>query len=664
MRNRLLSWFRSPALYGIYHFRSEVLQEETSEIAREMGGDVWREEAFPAYASSEALSRINTYLRAPELYPHRGAYKGPDLHRLAEVRCAHPLPDGSVCGWRARPWPRPDGTFYYSNTHCSSRGHTTHFAADLESAALSIIAEGYGKVVLESCLAGIRRAKGTEAARLQDLERAVQKLTAAVDSAAARVDKYDAEGAAKDSAFWEQRRKERSRELETAVSDHARARRAMDDASGLAEAEFRSILALAADIPELIRRAGSSPDRMRRLTRALAECVRVRSLGTGVYHVEVEFPSGQRVGRVHFVKKPAAAQAVRLLARSRLRAWLDPSRRTHAGDAAATQAADVLAGEINAGLPATPRSVAWTGARLLAAALLPEDDTAETPRRGKHETIDQLAARLGLEPPSVLWAAASGDLGPARLTGSELGLRPTTAELHRAFPDLARREVAVQRSWPLDDVILLEEFKAETGLPWMRIQLLASRGAGIANDAHRRRYTRRSLLPQAVTQSADEILRAALPSGADPSGGEWITIAEASSRMPGIDRGRLTRVAATACPGQGPNGERTVFVWIDDSTRARLRSPTLEEAIAALGRDDLRTMDFMRRDEVLALLRRNIGFPSDSVWQRAARSGLVLEVHASRTGWGRTYCYAYVPQWIRSTRSRTAVESFLRGAPG
>ncbi|HEX8671574.1 MAG TPA: recombinase family protein, partial [Longimicrobium sp.] len=320
VRSRLLSWFRSPALYGIYHFRSEVLQEETSEIAREMGGDVWREDAFPAYAPPEALPAISVDLRTARLYPHRGSYTGPDPHRLAEVRCAQPLPNGDVCGLLARPWPRPAGGFYYTNTRCSSRGHTTGFAADLEAAALSIISDGYRTEVLHACLTGIRRAKGAEASRLRDLERKVQTLTLSVETAAARVDKYDAEKAFKDSAYWEERRQARSRELEAALDDHARARRAVDDSSSLAESEFRSILRLATDIPELIRRAGSSPDRMRRLTRALAECVHVRSLGTGVYHVEVEFPSGQRVGRLHVVKRPAAKQALQQLARSRLRA--------------------------------------------------------------------------------------------------------------------------------------------------------------------------------------------------------------------------------------------------------------------------------------------------------------------------------------------------------
>lgn len=663
MRGQIYGWLRSPSLYGCYDFRSKVLQESSSEVAREMGSDIWVEGAFPGYAPPEALPAVLEILSAAASRPRRGTYCGPNLHGIADMRCSHPLPDGTVCGLRRRGWYGTGGAGYvYANLRCGRRGHGSSVPAQLEGTVFRLISDAYSADQLRAELDRIKIHGGSDGVRLRVLEREVSELNGDIETAARLVEEYGKAKATVDKNYWEKRRKEHASKLEGKLLELDRVRRSMRDNEELTRVEYAQLLELGNDIPELVRRASGHPALLRDLSRTLAQAVHVRRLGAFVYHVEVEFPSGQRCGDVVFCRRVDYAQPLALLAYQRLRRWADaPGTATHDEELAAHDTASKLADEVNAASGGSQEGTRWTAQRILAAALHHVRAGAGVARKGAHEGANALSTRLGVAERRVSAAILEGKLGPARMVGAELAVRSDPHETHRAFPDVALRDVAERNGWAVEDTVALDRIRTETGTRWHRIERMSEQGAGVVRDDYGRRYTRRSMLAVRTASELAATLWSAIPAGADPESGEWLTMKAAQARMPGLNHRTIMRHATIVRPGFGEFGERTVYVWVDGTVEERFRALTLEQAVAALRRPELRLEEFIPRDEALASFGRRFGYPSVPTWQRAASEGRILEVKASLTGWGRALCFVHLPQSVWTADNPEVVRRFLKG---
>ena len=359
----------------------------------------------------------------------------------------------------------------------------------------------------------------------------------------------------------------------------------------VAEEDMRRILALATDLPRLLSLARQTPGMLPYLMDEIIHVARVRCLGETVYELIVEFPSGEPVRRIFQSGRLGCGQAFRVWCRERLARGADP----HA-----------LGAEI---ISSTPRSIAhigngqWDVQRVVGAALVNEWFEEIPQRDGEHWSMEQIAARTGVEEREVLDAALDDRLGPALWDERGLCCRPTDAEVHFAFPECAKLEVAKLHGVDPDEVLRLVDVRR------------ANRAAG--KTAVRR------------LEEGDR--------WADASGRVYVRKAD-------VERAGLT----TAPPVAGPD--------LDE----------IAAALRAAGRPDVNPAEMHPIIQVISELRTRFRFLHANAIRKAVTKGKLVGIRAYATkgnGALQRILYVHVPPRVWRTRQRKVVEAWLGRSP-
>jgi hypothetical protein len=661
-RGVIYEWLQSPSVYGTYKASFPKLKK-LSQSAASLGSEIVVESAFPAFASVDDQHRINLLLSGPDRPKIRGRWPGPRNHALHLVCCNHPMPYGEICGRRLGAMYNADrdGIYRYTSVVCGVRGHRYSLPPQIDDEVLDLVLSVFTSDRLCMELDRIRRDGGAGAVQVERLAEEVSSLVARTEWENRNAFDARRKGKSKAAEFHEAQKERALEELAKKERELERARARSEAVGDISDHEYEQIVALASDLHELIGRARPLVGKVREILRELIGCVHARRLGMYAYHLEVELHSGQRLRRTVIVRHLRAPQPVRALAHGRLAPWLDPaSRSTVKGEKEAMEAAEALAAELNSLLEGGSDS-AWTADRLFTAALLYSKHENED-RSGPYEDPAELAAKLRLSAGPLLRAALKGTLGPARAHEGTLALCPTAEELHGAFPALARREVAEQAGWPTQDMVTLKQLARETGWNSYRVERVAEQGAGVLCDAAGRCYTRRSEFQIPTEEDLARVLDEAVPEVGDRVNGRWMTWTQAKDRLPGVNIRTFEAHTAVVRPGFGENGLSTSYVWIDPQVEARVRNPTLPEAVVELGLPGVLVQDFHLRTEVLAKLRERFGMPSYHAWRAAVDAGLIIEVRAQGANSRRLQAYALVPRTVMDATSANEIERFLSEA--
>lgn len=537
----------SPGTYGIYAYAAAAAAARARTSQERARCAVWVEGAWTGYAPpDEYAAMLRLHLEHSRHRAPRWGAAAPRNHVLAEVRCAHPRPDGSPCGRRmgAKQLPASDPrphAYHVTGVTAEGRAALGHTCAGvdhrLDDAVLAVLGELFGVAQVADCVgrltappvagaADVRR----EAAAVIAAEKRVERLKARLERAEVAVvaaelatelaaelaargvpRETDAEDAARAAAF----RAECDRDLASATAerDALVARRGERAASHAALAkrvaeDLQAIERLAADIPALLARAGAAEQAgrvtgaRRQLVRELVRAVHVRRVGQSTYVAAIEFPTGERVERTVVTRAVAATAAERAWCAGRMAEGADP-------DDVARELHAITGGRRN--LLAHSRQVApWTASRVegvahTAAHLvgLPDAPDRARGRPGEAagasdvvtawESAAALAARVGRARADVLRPALRGRLGhAARYADGDLYLAPPETALHRAFPAYATRAVAAAAGVPVDAIGTVNAVRLAIGMTYAGVVLRAGGKPGLLRDLAGRPYVVRA----------------------------------------------------------------------------------------------------------------------------------------------------------------------------
>lgn len=406
------------------------------------------EGAFPSYFDADTERRVRGLITNSGR--SRGYYgEGGNRYTfsvLREARCAFERAPGQRCGRVLRPCESADEMPGHSSYRALDCGrwlrppHITHAPAILGEHVLDVLCEVFSPARLRAVADGVVVDQGELSAQRAGIEELIRQEEGREEAASglaleAEKRRRAAEKAGdNDEAATQARLKAR---WEAATTEAARAsgrHRKRLLAFEAQEDEFLSVqggtldrvVQLATDLRALIERARSVPHALQRIVEALTERVWVRRLGLGVYEFSVEFASGAEIRRIFTHDgPPRGSQPQRLLARHRIAAGVCPT------DVAMelAQAAEV-------------RINGWSQDAVLGVAAYNEHFEHIFSRDGDHRKVKQIAADVGEPEMIVQKVALAGMLGPALWEEGELTYRPTEAELHRALPAHAAREVA------------------------------------------------------------------------------------------------------------------------------------------------------------------------------------------------------------------------------
>lgn len=549
---RLRDWIRTPTLYGYYLFRSPRLTEITlGTEAKEF--ELEFDNAFPAFGSAQDLRQVE------EIYSYkgkgwkRGDYAGPRRHALANLRCAEMDEHGAQCGLRLVPLYQRDGRYDYQSHGCVEKGHGTSYVhQSIDFAVFEAVADVFNPDTVRSSIESLQAESGEVLRRRKQIEREIAHLRKKAEAAGDLAMQAHLDRDAKEERHWRAKLREVRSALEVRERDHRRVRQEEERIRSLSASDLERIKELAADLPELLARARSAnPDALRRLMRELVTCVRMRRVSGFAVELEIEFPAGGTLLRRVFTRSFAATQPARVWAHGRLLEGADPS---------------TVADELNLAPPRNHR-VPWDSERVETAAYIQEHaELGDELREGVHRSTAELAADLKAPRQEIVKAAFLGQLGPARWKDGDLWLCPTLHEIHHALPEVARREVAAETGWPLDDTASRADLVEETGLSRHMVMCFAELWSGTARDATGKLYARRSEVVGALERAIREELERSNPEHLrlDPAG--WRPLPEVLESHAHLSRHEILRDFPVVRPGVGYLGTRSIYVWVDDTT--------------------------------------------------------------------------------------------------
>ena len=512
----------------------------------------------------------------------------------------------------------------------------------------------------------------------------------------------DQEGA----EVWEARRfehtkllRQKERELETLNAS------AEDEARLTAEDEA-AIRRLGASLDELLTLAAAIPGKQREILAEFYRCIYVWQLGTGFFELVVEFPSGVRVETVIQCGKLAkCSQPAMALACAALGPWLNRAGR-RIDPQGATKTASELAQLWNRLCRRVDEQARWTARRIWGAALLhhyrnglpktvrdavdrwgsSNSKSGGDKRGGVAMSLQEITARTGEPLETVLTAALSGKLGNAFSSESadtsnerdqitlggvvlveHVRAVVTLRGLHTAFPDHARREVIAATGWTADDAVRIHEMVRQLKVPRCWAVEWAQRHGVLVSDLAGRLYTRRSSWPLQATRSLEAALAAGPPEATRLDPAYWVNSSRTNNALPGISYRRLVRHATFALRVEaGKAGERSVYYWVGPEARQRMRTQTLAEAVAALGRPEVTANDFVLEKH----LAKHVRAVFRTQWSNRTigrmlqgRDDIIRLVAAPRTPWQGLRAYILVPRALRETTDPEHLRQWLVGPP-
>lgn len=542
---RLKQWFDAPALYGAYSFRAPRLAQIT--LGEESAAyEVRIDAAFPSFAQPEDERRVRAILAAPKRGWKRGSYTGPRPHALECLRCAVPDANGTPCGLRMTAMYTEGGKYGYYSQACTTRGHAvSHVRGSIDEQVLDMVLGVFDEQAVREAVSSLRVNTGNASSRRRELEAEVKQLEERMRAASELEVQAQLDRDPQSRLHWQEQRREFAALREARESQLQGARAEEEALRTLSREDLERILTLGGDLRTLLARArASDPASLRYIVRELVEAVHFRRISSFAYAIEVEFPSGQRIGRTVFTRNFAATQPARAWAHGRLAEGADPA---------------TLAEELNWAPPLNHR-VPWDPERVTTASFLHED--AAPLREGEPQAARVLADCWAVPYRDVLVAAFQAKLGPAVFREGDLLLCPTEGEVHAALPEAARRDVAREQGWPADDTALLAQLREQTGQSKHTLKQLALAGSGLGRDATGRLYARLSEVTVGLAEAIRRTLQEKTPEQLhlDPTG--WIPLADAVRRSPGVDRNTLLKRLPHVRPGMGHDGAKSVFVWL------------------------------------------------------------------------------------------------------
>jgi hypothetical protein len=419
--DQLRTWFRSPALYGIYAFNAPHLAKITSG-AEEREFTVWFEDAFPSFADADTASLVRSIYARTRRGWKQGCYRGARPHALEQLACTEATEKGT-CQARLTAMYQADGSFRYYSQACGKKGHSVPTVGpEVDDVVIGAVVAAFDPREARAAIQALRKDMDSVLRRRRDAGMALQRLEERIETASearhqARMDKNGRQQRHWDArldALLEEKECRRA-ELESIQRDEVTLREMIG-------VDLDKITNLGSDLQALLRNARESdPAMLRAFMRMLIDRVHFRRVTGYIYEVEIEFPTGERMFRRVFPRRFTAVQAAQVWAHGRLADGADP---------------EIVAEELNCARP-TKHRVAWNADRVITASYLHEHGARTEIPAGACKPARALARRWGVPHRDVLTAAFLNRPGPASYREGDLLLCPSLRQVHWALPGAA-----------------------------------------------------------------------------------------------------------------------------------------------------------------------------------------------------------------------------------
>lgn len=542
----LYNYLHSPALFGRYRYDASALKRKKRKIPREVdavaapsvkpkldrrAADVDVPDAFRSWFAPEEERVVRRVLSGGGRNFCQKNQENPTdslYHAVGTLRCGMEVAPGRRCGRKMMAYMLPSGSdsriLRYKSGGCrqTRMPHYVEVSGALDWQVLQILIDVFRPDALKDMAANlsvqrnssreegralaiqlVRAERKRDSAEMLAVEAKAEELAAkrAHDEAPSEDSRREFEDKQEAVTRWTERASLAGRKIRELKESRAKQGRQLDAYEEVTDEELQRCVELGVDLPRLIERVRGVPAALQRIVECLTSEVWLKKLGSGVYEVTVEFPSGESVARIFLDHTRCVPQPTRVLAAGRLAAGVEP--------------ADIAAELARHPAPTGQMTCALDEEDVVGVALMHRYFETEAAREGEHASVEDLAARTGESHERVAAVILAGELGPARWNHGMLVVRPSETELHRALPEFALREVArVNGIAPAPLVSSSVLYRANRSLPAWRIELPLKECA-LYQDAHRKRYflreeVERTDLSMRVNEKEAEEARAAL----------------------------------------------------------------------------------------------------------------------------------------------------------
>lgn len=690
-----------PALFGIYFFQPTSLRS-TLEVRADLKKIVWRPDAFPRYfdfGEKELRALVDRIgLRTKDW--KRGSYEGPRNAILRNLRCGHVGVDGRLCRRQLPATYRGGKGGRYQYKACVHDGHARVIPAQADNVVLRAVESLFAGESLRETLDWIQSSPNGDALELRRLRREVEQLQRereyamreqmqrgidahALEGDSARRQEYEALRSGE--SVWRTKVGDAGRRLAAAQSELTAFETRSEAEGSLTREEVNRVFAMAADIPQLLRRTQETPAILSDVVRTLVPEILVRSVGRFCHELVLRFPTGYEHA-MPLVRPRTPPQPQAAVAFAAVGQWLNLESRDRAGDEA-TRAAEAVAHELSRfktrNRPGEKAGVArWTPADVWGAAYWYQHvgSGLSSMITTEFKTLHELAERAGVSQSRIARAALEGRLGPARVAGAELTLSPTEADLAQLGPDVGHRLLAEKLQCSPTSIVQLADVRRATGLTWAEFTSVFPKRIKILTDAAGRRYVweknvpseedilrlrRPRVRPRADADHLAEALRNAPSELRELDRSQWVRLAEAKRRLPGVHPITMRRHLRFVESGGAYSRDRAVFFWLSAEEEARLHAPQLAEVAATLEPPRIPD-DFVPREAAQSLVRKVLGVTwrgtGKEGWTNAVRQGRILEVRAATPERpSRPVAHVFMPRPLRENPTVDGVKKWWEG---
>lgn len=491
-RARIANWMKRPALFGIYAHEAKSIAEL---LPNEHSAKVWEAGAFVGFRDPSEYQQVCSIGKTKRRYDRRGEKVGVRCHAIPTVRCSHPISGGEHCNRTLTVIYPSTGTSYEKYGHfyktgvCHLRGHAFKVPMAADKVVIETVISLFSEEEISRHLREIESDTGASARAVKRAAQRVTDLQDKIDFAEDQAYNARKSGRTDREAHWLKRHDHLLDQKKNEERELIRLKATSAESDRLSQAEHAAVLALAQDLPELIRRSQMHDDLLAQLIGSIVSCVYARRVGWATYQLVIELFSGERFQRVFWSRRTLAAQPLVLFALSRLGGWADPSRRSLVqAEEEAQRAAAKVAEELNRilGEKARPR---WTADRVFSAVL---SNSADPSDLDKPQRLSTFCNDHQIDVQVALKELLAGNLGDAELREGEFWLEPSESQIHYVFPEVAHKAIAAAFEVPVADVALVtklaQEFRKRSDTLW---HLLESNGLPLLNDAYGRAYSTR-----------------------------------------------------------------------------------------------------------------------------------------------------------------------------
>jgi hypothetical protein len=616
------------------------------------GEDIVVHDAFPSFFSArdvEVVDDILTGCRRPWM---EGTYRGPRNHPLPLVRCSLRR-DGRVCGHKMGIFYNAAGKYEYVCGSCAifSR-NTAKVHPHIDHLVLDIVESVFRPEAIEYMARHIDQGSIDVDAAIADLQKRLRSAEDRLDGAMEIQAEARGAGDHDLAGVWARKVARCREDIAASTKKHLELERERERLATLDARGASAVAALAADFGGLLRAAklaeqlGQATGVVRKLLAAVTKAVHVRTLMPTLYEVQVEFPSGDRIGGYVTTARVVSSTHEYLFLQDQLARGASPAS---------------IAEQLSAGRAAFPsyttaksRRGPWSPEAVMGVALAFPDRKPPRARRNA-VPISSLAACTEVPLHRVMGAAMAEALGPAVTRNGEICCAPTESELAKAFPEFSIRSAALAAGWPPDDVVTVADLVVEVGAPSRTgIEALANRlGARVLTTtgiAVARRSVVVAHLGYTPVPAGNEI--PAEHSHLDVHG--WRTREQLRREYPAA-------AVPALCAGSPSfmRENRAVFYHVSPALAQQVLEGDMRTVLADLGYGHLEPAEFMHGHEVIRFLKSRYGVGNPGSLGNAVRKGRVLKVRANRPGMHGAYYW--VPEEVRTGSDPAVVSEWMSG---